>query len=98
MLLRWVSSLNQAMQFIILGDNEQVIRTANTQSYVMASRSSHGTWVKAYSSLQAEMPRYVSTCGTSASTGGMNLKILDTAIAGSGYRNPASRPLKSCGT
>ena len=27
----------------------------------MASRSSHGTWVKAYSSLQAQMPRFVST-------------------------------------
>ena len=32
MLLRWVSSLNQPMQCIILGDNERVIRTANTQS------------------------------------------------------------------
>ena len=61
MLLRWVSSLNQPMQCIILGDNEQVIRTANTQSNVMASRSSHGTWVNAYSSLQAQMPRFVST-------------------------------------
>ena len=27
----------------------------------MASRSSHGTWVKVYSSLQAQMPRFVST-------------------------------------
>ena len=53
MFLRWVSSLNQPMQCIILGDNEQVIRTANVHSYVMASRLSHGTWVKAYSSLQA---------------------------------------------
>ena len=61
MFLRWVSSLNQPMQCIILGDNEQVIRTANVQSYVMASRSSHGTWVKAYSSLQAQMPTFVST-------------------------------------
>ena len=49
------------MQCIILGDNEQVIRTANVQSYVMASRSLHGTWVKAYSSLQAQMPTFVST-------------------------------------
>ena len=61
MFLRWVSSLNQPMQCIILGDNEQVIRTANVQSYVMASRSSHGTWIKAYSSLQAQMPTFVST-------------------------------------
>ena len=61
MFLRWVSSLNQPMQCIILGDNEQVIRTANVQSYVMASRSSHGTWVKAYSSLLAQMPTFVST-------------------------------------
>ena len=60
MLLWWVSSLNQPMQCIILGNNEQVIRTANTQSYVMALRSSHGTWVKAYSSIQAQMPRFVS--------------------------------------
>ena len=35
---------------------------------------------------------------TSNLTGGMNLKVLDTTIAGSGYRNPASRPRKSCGT
>ena len=61
MFLRSVSSLNQPMQCIILGDNEQVIRTANVQSYVMASRSSHGTWVKAYSSLQAQRPTFVST-------------------------------------
>ena len=38
-----------------------MIRTANVQSYVMASRSSHGTWVKAYSSLQAQMPTFVAT-------------------------------------
>ena len=49
------------MQCIILGDNEQGIRTANVQSHVMASRSLHGTWVKAYSSLQAQMPTFVST-------------------------------------
>ena len=61
MLFRWVFSLNQPMECLILGDNKQVIRTANTQSYVIASRSSHGTWVKAYSSLQAQMPRFVST-------------------------------------
>ena len=48
MLPWWVSSLNQPMQCIILGDNKQVIRTANTQSYVMASRSSHGTWHMAW--------------------------------------------------
>ena len=59
--LRWVSSLNQPMQCIILGDNEQVIRTANIQSYVMASPSLHGTWVKAYSSLQSQMPTFVLT-------------------------------------
>ena len=34
------------------------------------------------------------SCGTSAFTGGMNQKVLDTTIAGSGYRNLASRPLK----
>ena len=61
MFLRNVSSLNQTMHCIILRDNEQVIRTANVYSYVMASRSSHGIWVKAYSSLQAQMPRFVST-------------------------------------
>ena len=60
MFLRWESSLNQPMQCIILGDNEQVIRTANVQPYVMASRSSHDTWVKAYSSLQAQIPTFVS--------------------------------------
>ena len=31
MFLRWVSSLNQPMQCIILGENEQVIHTANVQ-------------------------------------------------------------------
>ena len=61
MFLRWVSSLNQPMRCIILEDNEQVICTANVQSYVMASRSTHGTWVKAYSFLQAQMPTFVST-------------------------------------
>ena len=38
------------------------------------------------------------SCGTSASTGGMKPNVLDIAIAGSGYLNPASGPLKSCGT
>ena len=43
-------------------------------------------------------PQPLLSCGTSAFTGGMNQKVLDTIIAGSGYRNLASRPRKSCGT
>ena len=43
-------------------------------------------------------PQPLLSCGTSAFTVGMNQKVLDTIIAGSGYRNLASRPRKSCGT
>ena len=43
-------------------------------------------------------PHPLLSCGTSAFTGGMNQKVLGTTIAGSGYRNLASRPRKSCGT
>ena len=57
MFIRWVSSLNQPMQVQPM----QVICTANVQSYVMVSRSSHGTWVKAYCSLQAQMPKFAAT-------------------------------------
>ena len=42
-------------------------------------------------------PHPLLSCGASAFTAGMNLKVLDNTIAGSGYRNPASRPRKSCG-
>ena len=53
---------------------------------------------KANHPIYSLFPHPLLSCGTSAFTGGMNLKALDTTIAGSGYRNPASRPRKSCGT
>ena len=72
-----------------------MIRTANVQSYVMASRSSHGTWVKAYSSLQAQMPTFVSTQfawikGHAGSQGNESSDVFSKWIA---YRSSSSPEL-----
>ena len=55
-LLRWLTSRHSTMQCVTLGDNAQVIRTTDAQPHTMASRSSHGTWIKAFWSLVAQLP------------------------------------------
>ena len=61
MLLRWLSSLHSPMQCVTLGANDQVIRTRDAQRRTMASRSSHGTWIKAFCSLVAHLPSRIQT-------------------------------------
>ena len=61
MLLRWLTSLHSPMQCVFLGDNDQVFRTTDAQPHSMASRSSHGTWIKAFCSLVAHLPSRIQT-------------------------------------
>ena len=59
--LRWLTSLHSPMQCVILRDNDQVIRTTDAQPDTMASRSSHGTLIKAFCSLVAHLPSRIQT-------------------------------------
>ena len=56
LLLRWLTSLHSGLQCVIFGDSDQLIRTIDAQPHTMASQSSHGTWIKTFCSLVAQLP------------------------------------------
>ena len=59
MVLRLLIWLHSPLQCVIFGNNEQVIRTTDAQPHTMSSRSSHGTLIKVFCSLVAQLLSYI---------------------------------------
>ena len=97
MLLRWLTSLHSPLQWVIFGDNDQVIRATDAQPHTMASRSSYGTWIKTFCSLVAQLPsriqaQFVWVKGHAGFKGNESSDLFSKCIACSSFSSPDFLP------